>query len=293
MLELKHVFKKYAVNSEYILNDISLKLDKGLISIEGSSGSGKSTLLNLIGLLDKPSKGNIYLDGKDLSKLKKKEIDYYHHKKIGFIFQNYNLIEYLTVYENVTITHKNENVDKILKDLNIYKLKNKKVNKLSGGEKGRVAIARVLVQNPDILLCDEPTGALDSKTGAIIMNILKDISKTKLVIMVTHNHDYSVKYADRIISIKDGKIIKDSKKITKQSKDINEDYKKVHLNIFKLFRIINNNLINKWKRNVLTAIAFSIGLISLLLVLGIRNGFSISLDNYNKDNNNYKSIYSR
>ena len=283
MLELKHVFKKYAVNSEYILNDINLKLDKGLVSIEGSSGSGKSTLLNLIGLLDKPTKGNIYLDGKDLSKLRKKEIDYYHHKKIGFIFQNYNLIEYLTVYENVTITHKSKDVDKILKDLNIYKLKNKKVNKLSGGEKGRVAIARVLVQNPDILLCDEPTGALDSKTGEIIMNILKEISKTKLVIMVTHNHDYSVKYADRIISIKDGKIINDNKKVNKEDMTTNENYKKVHLNVFKIYRIINNNLLNKWKRNVLTAIAFSIGLISLLLVLGIKNGFSISLDNYNKE----------
>ena len=279
MLELKHVFKKYAVNSEYILNDISLKLDKGLISIEGSSGSGKSTLLNLLGLLDKPTKGNIYLDGKDLSRLRKKEIDYFHYKKIGFIFQNYNLIEYLTVYENVTITHNSKDVDKILKDLNIYKLKNKKVNKLSGGEKGRVAIARVLVQNPDILLCDEPTGALDSKTGEIIMNILKEISKTKLVIMVTHNHEYSVKYADRIITIKDGKIINDNKKNNKKTNVINETYKKVHLNIFKLFKIINNNLFNKWKRNILTAIAFSIGLISLLLVLGIRNGFSISLDN--------------
>ena len=283
MLELKHVFKKYAVNSEYILNDVSLKLDKGLISIEGSSGSGKSTLLNLIGLLDKPTKGNIYLDGKDLNKLKKKEIDYYHNKKIGFIFQNYNLIEYLTVYENVTITHNSENVFKILNDLNIIRLRNKKVNKLSGGEKSRVAIARALVQNPDILLCDEPTGALDSKTGEIIMGILKEISKEKLVIMVTHNHDYSVKYADRIISIKDGKIIKDNKKINKTENPTNEQYKKVHFNIFKLFKIINNNLINKWKRNILTAIAFSIGLISLLLVLGIRNGFSISLDNYNKE----------
>ena len=283
MLELKNVFKKYAVNSEYILNDVSLKLDKGLISIEGSSGSGKSTLLNLIGLLDKPTKGNIYLDGKDLNKLKKKEIDYYHNKKIGFIFQNYNLIEYLTVYENVTITHNSDNVFKILNDLNIIRLRNKKVNKLSGGEKSRVAIARALVQNPDILLCDEPTGALDSKTGEIIMGILKEISKEKLVIMVTHNHDYSVKYADRIISIKDGKIIKDDKKINKTENPTNEQYKKVHFNIFKLFKIINNNLINKWKRNILTAIAFSIGLISLLLVLGIRNGFSISLDNYNKE----------
>ena len=283
MLELKHVFKKYAVNSEYILNDINLKLDKGLISIEGSSGSGKSTLLNLIGLLDKPTKGDIYLDGKHLNKLKKKEIDYYHFKKIGFIFQNYNLIEYLTVYENVTITHNSKDVDKILKDLNIYKLKNKKVNKLSGGEKGRVAIARVLVQNPDILLCDEPTGALDSKTGEIIMNILKEISKTKLVIMVTHNHEYSVKYADRIISIRDGEIISDNKKIKDNNKVEIEKYKKVHFNVFKLFKIINNNLFNKWKRNLLTAIAFSIGLISLLLVLGIKNGFSQSLDNYNKE----------
>jgi ABC-type lipoprotein export system ATPase subunit/ABC-type lipoprotein release transport system permease subunit len=283
MLELKHVFKKYAVNSEYILNDINLKLDKGLISIEGTSGSGKSTLLNLIGLLDKPTKGIVSLDGKNLKKLKKKEIDYYHYKKIGFIFQNYNLIEYLTVYENITITHTSNDVDKILKDLNIYKLKNKKVNKLSGGEKGRVAIARVLVQDPDILLCDEPTGALDSKTGEVIMNILKKISKKKLVIMVTHNHDYSVKYADRIISIKDGRIVDDTKQIKKNSTEVKEKYTKVHFKINKLFKIIINNLINKWKRNVLTAIAFSIGLISLLLVLGIRNGFSISLDNYNKE----------
>ena len=243
MLELKHVFKKYAVNSEYILNDINLKLDKGLISIEGTSGSGKSTLLNLIGLLDKPTKGIVSLDGKNLKKLKKKEIDYYHYKKIGFIFQNYNLIEYLTVYENITITHTSNDVDKILKDLNIYKLKNKKVNKLSGGEKGRVAIARVLVQDPDILLCDEPTGALDSKTGEVIMNILKKISKKKLVIMVTHNHDYSVKYADRIISIKDGRIVDDTKPIKKNSIEVKEKYTKVHFKINKLFKIIINNLI--------------------------------------------------
>ena len=182
MLRIKHVFKEY--NNQSVLKDINITLpNKGLISIVGVSGSGKSTLLNLIGGIDKPSKGSIFINNVDVTKLNNKELNWYHNKYLGFIFQSYNLIDYLSVKDNLSLI--NNNYDILLKKLNIYNLKDKKVNLLSGGEKQRVAIARGIMKNPKILLCDEPTGALDSTTSVDIMNILKELSKDRLVIVVT------------------------------------------------------------------------------------------------------------
>nr|MCR4581800.1 ABC transporter ATP-binding protein [Bacilli bacterium] len=275
MLKLKHVCKKY--NKEYILNDINLTLpSKGLVSILGSSGSGKTTLLNIIGGIDKPTSGTISLNNKNINELNNKELDWYHDKYVSFVFQQYNLINYLTVKDNLRLV--NNNYELTLFKLNIYDLKNKKVSELSGGEKQRVALARCLLKNPKLLLCDEPTGALDSTNSIFILDTLKEISKERLVIVITHNEELANTYSDHIIRIKDGKI--DNNIIVKERiQNINVEKVK-HKNIFK---VIVNHVANKWKRNLLISLSFAIGLISLGLVLSITNGFQASLDKEEKN----------
>ena len=270
MLELKHVSKEY--NTQKVLDDINLCLpNKGLISIVGVSGSGKSTLLNVIGGIDKVTEGNIYIDNCNITKFNNKEMDWYHKKYVGFIFQSYNLIEYLSVKDNLLLV--NNNVYHVLKKLNIYHLRNKKVSLLSGGEKQRVAIARGILKNPKILLCDEPTGALDRKSSIIIMEILKELSKDRLVLVVTHDIELANKYSDHIINIKDGKVnrinIKDKVNKTPKIKNSSNNIAGIS---FKHFRY-------KLKRNILISISFAIGLIALGLVLSISNGFKRSLEN--------------
>ena len=276
MLRLKHIYKKYD-NTKNILNDINLILpSKGLISIVGVSGSGKSTLLNLIGGIDKPSKGKIFINNVEVTNFNKYELDWYHDKFVGFIFQHYNLIDYLTVEDNLKLVSNNYNY--ILKKLNIYYLRNKKVSLLSGGEKQRVAIARGVIKNPRILLCDEPTGALDVNSSNIIMNILKDLSKDRLVIVVTHNLDLANKYSNNILRMEDGHLL--------NSINNKDDRVKLHINKVKyknIFKIIINHLLNKKKRNILISISFAIGLIALGLVLSISSGFKKSLDKEEKN----------
>ena len=274
MLQLKHVSKNY--NNNQILNDINITLpSKGLISVVGVSGSGKSTLLNLIGGLDKTDEGDIIVNNKNITSFKERELDWYHDKYIGFIFQNYNLIEYLTVEENLKlITNKYEY---ILKKLNIYDLKDMKVSLLSGGEKQRVAIARGILKNPKILLCDEPTGALDNNNSIEIMNILKKLSKDMLVIVVTHDIKLAEEYSDKILTIEDGYI---------EPVDLGDRFNNITITKPKeknVFDIIYNHLRNKKKRNSLISISFAIGLIALGFVLSISNGFKASLDNEEKN----------
>ena len=211
MLEIENINKSYSKQKD-VLNNISLSFDKGLVCILGKSGSGKSTLLNILGSLDKAD-GSIYVDGKDISKLKEKELDYYRNTYVGFIFQDFNLIEDYTVYENIVLPLKlqnkkidNDKIDSYLKRLGIYEYKNRKPSELSGGERQRVAILRAIIKNPKILLADEATGNLDSKTGIEVMELLKEISNDRLVILVTHNIEYANKYADKIIKIEDGKV---------------------------------------------------------------------------------------
>lgn len=224
-LELMHVYKDYklAGKEKYTaLSDINVSFEKGeLVSIIGESGSGKSTLMNLIGGLDSDYQGIINIGGKDLKNFKDKQLDDYRKKKIGFVFQSFNLIPHLSVLDNVTIpltlsnikeSEKNEKAIKILTQLGLKEHIKKKPTQLSGGQKQRVAIARALINDPDIILADEPTGALDSSTTLQILNILKDIADDgKLVIMVTHSEKVA-KISSRIVEISDGKIIRDEKK---------------------------------------------------------------------------------
>ena len=273
MLEIQHVYKKY--NKDYILKDINLKLpNHGLVSIIGESGSGKSTLLNLIGGLDKVSDGNIILNNNDITKYSSRELEDYYKNDLGFLFQSYNLVEYLTVKDNLSLI--SNDYDELLDKLNISHLKNNKVNTLSGGEKARVSLVRALLMKPSILLCDEPTGALDIKNSYEVMDILKELSKDILIIVVTHNKELANTYSDIIVELKDGVV--NNYNVINKTKDIKINK---HINKYRLSKILNiviNHFNNKRKRNIITSIAFSIGLISLGIVLSISSGFKSSLE---------------
>lgn len=284
MILIKKINKKYKNEKRKALNNISVKLpDTGLIFITGESGSGKSTLLNIIGGLDKPDSGDIIVDGKNLFKLQDSEIDFYHKQYISFIYQQYNLIKHATVSDNITIFNNNKDYKKILDYVGLNGYENKMVNELSGGEQQRVSIARALIKDSRIILCDEPTGALDDENGKKIMEILKDMSKTRLIIVVTHNNAFSNIYADRILHMKDGEIISDNKdnpqsKISKVFKLYKCNY---HFN--SILSIIRSSLKYQKKRNILMTLAISFGLSSLLTVLSINSGFKTSITNLEEE----------
>ncbi|WP_292460140.1 ABC transporter ATP-binding protein [Methanothermococcus sp.] len=225
MITLKNVIKSYIMGEEiiYALNNVSLKIDEGeFVSIMGPSGSGKSTLLNIIGCLDKPDKGEVYIDNVKTNDLNDNQLTEIRRMKIGFVFQQFNLIPLLSALENVELPlifkyrsymsseDKRKRALECLKMAELdEKFANHKPNQLSGGQQQRVAIARALANNPPILLCDEPTGALDSKTGGKVMELLKKLNKSgKTVVVVTHDINVG-KVADRIINIRDGKIVEE------------------------------------------------------------------------------------
>lgn len=295
MIRLERINKSY--KEEKVLKDINVSFrDKDFVCILGPSGSGKTTLLNLIGGNDLPTSGHVYIDNNDLLKI---NLDYYHNEYISFIFQSYNLINNLSIYDNVTLGLRltNKFVDKakimnILKDLKLKNAKTKASN-LSGGEKQRVAIARCLVSDSKIILADEPTGALDSVNSHKIMQILKELSKTKLVIVVTHNEKLANQYASRIIKINDGKIVSDTNPYN-EVKEEKITFKKPKLKLVDLLKICLMNLKTKKSRNILTIIAFSIGLFSLSLVLAISTGFKSELKNLETNSlYNYPLVISR
>ena len=225
MIEIKNLTKIYRTNKydEVVaLNDINLTLpNNGLVFVLGKSGSGKSTLLNVLGMLDEITSGDILFDGVSISKLKE---DLYRNEYVGFIFQDYSLIENLTVKENIELSlllkgeEDNGRVSEVLKLIDLEGFENRKISTLSAGQKQRVAIARGYIKKPKILLCDEPTGNLDSVTSSQILDLLKTLSKDTLVVVVSHNRDDATEYADRVIEIKDGKIFKDTEKSKKVSK---------------------------------------------------------------------------
>ncbi len=218
IIEIKNLYKTYTVKGAEPLNaieDLSLNVKEGeFVAIKGVSGSGKTTLLNIIGTLDSPTKGSVKILGKEISKMKPGQLAAFRNDNIGFVLQDFALIPYNTGYENIEVpllfTHKKINhkemIEKIAKDIEIENLLNQKVNTMSGGQKQRVAIARALVNDPKIILADEPTGALDNKTKKIIIDMLRSVADSgKTVIMVTHD-DKAASVADRIITISDGKI---------------------------------------------------------------------------------------
>lgn len=222
MIKIVSLVKTYGQDLEKItaLNGVSLEIkDNCMFAIIGDSGSGKSTLLNIIGGLDRANSGSVFVDDVEVTKLEEKELRHYRNKTIGFIFQSFFLEPKLTVLDNVTMPsiiagvakkEREEKAKLILEKLNIDKYMNKKSSDLSGGEKQRVAIARALINDPKIIIADEPTGNLDSKNSENVMEILKEISKEKTVIVVTHNKDYAKNYADSIIELVDGKIKEES-----------------------------------------------------------------------------------
>ncbi len=257
--------------------------------------AGKTTLLNIIGGLDRYTTGDLIINGKSTKKFKDRDWDAYRNYKVGFIFQSYNLISHQTVLSNVELAltiggiSKKERKQRAIKALEEVGLKdhiNKKPNQLSGGQMQRVAIARALVNNPDIILADEPTGALDTKTSVQVMEILKKISKDKLIIMVTHNPELAEKYSSRIIRILDGTITEDSDPVVENISEEKVDTKKIKRTSMKLwtaFRLSLNNLLTKKGRTILVSFAGSIGIIGIALVQAISNGFQGYVDSIQED----------
>lgn len=295
MLKLKNIKKSYKTDTftQNALEDVSLTFRKSeFVAILGPSGSGKTTLLNIIGGLDRYDSGDLIINNKSTKKFKDTEWDSYRNNCVGFIFQSYNLISHISILANVEMgmtlsgVSKKERRKKAIEVLERVGLKdhiNKKPNQLSGGQMQRVAIARALANDPDIILADEPTGALDSKTSVQIMDLIKEISKDKLVIMVTHNSDLANEYASRIIELKDGKIINDSNPIKKD--DVEHEYKikKTAMNFLTALSLSFNNIKTKKGRTILTAFASSIGIIGIAIILSLSNGFDKQIDKFETD----------
>lgn len=287
MLQIKNIKKQYQTGDliQKALDGVSLNLrDNEFVAILGPSGSGKTTLLNIIGGLDHYDEGDLIINSISTSKYTDRDWDSYRNHTIGFVFQSYNLIPHQTLLANVELAltisgiSKNERRQRALKALEDVGLKeqaNKIPNQLSGGQMQRVAIARALVNNPDILLADEPTGALDSKTSIQVMDLLKEVAKDRLVVMVTHNPELAYKYATRIVELKDGKIISDSDPFediddTKPIKYNNMG--KSSMSLMMSLQLSFNNLKTKKARTILTAFAGSIGIIGIALILSISTG---------------------
>ncbi len=314
MLRLKDIEKTYKMGDleTHALKGINLEFRKSeFVSILGPSGCGKTTLLNIIGGLDKYSSGDLIINEKSTKEYKDKDWDAYRNHSIGFVFQSYNLIPHQTVLENVELAltlsgvskeERKKRATEVLKKVGLEdKLKNKP-NQLSGGQMQRVAIARALVNDPEIILADEPTGALDTVSSVQIMELLKEISKDKLIIMVTHNPDLAKEYSTRIVSLLDGKVTGDtnsfdSKTLEKQEKqllsvaddstltksELKKKNKKRRMSFFTAFMLSLKNLLTKKGRTILVTFAGSIGIIGIALILAISSGFSGYIDRMQQD----------
>ena len=296
MLQLKDIVKKYNTGGTEVevLKKVNISFrESEFVSILGASGSGKTTLLNIIGGLDKYSSGDMLLMGRSTKEFTDRDWDSYRNGTIGFVFQSYNLIGHLSVIENVKLalsisgeSNKENDIKakKALEDVGLGDHLYKKPNQLSGGQMQRVAIARALVTNPKVILADEPTGALDSKTSVQIMELIKEISKEKLVIMVTHNPELARKYSDRIVSVKDGEIIEDTKPYIEQEGNNGYELKKTAMTFSSAIKSSFKNLLTKKFRSLMTVVASSIGIISIGLVLAISSGMDKYIQTMQNEN---------
>ena len=301
MLQLKNITKKYLSGDNEVnaLKGINLEFrESEFVSILGQSGSGKTTLLNIIGGLDRYTSGDLVINGKTTKEFKDKDWDTYRNHSVGFVFQSYNLIPHQTVLSNVELALTISGVSKeerkrrakeALEKVGLGDQLNKKPNQMSGGQMQRVAIARALVNDPDILLADEPTGALDSQTSEQVMEILKEISKDRLIIMVTHNPNLAEKYSSRIIRLLDGNITDDtnpyhaSEKDIEKAKNKKEKSGKASMKFGTAVRLSLNNLMTKKGRTFLTAFAGSIGIIGIALILSLSHGMQSYIDRVEED----------
>ena len=273
MLQIKNISKQYKTGDliQNALKNVSLNFrDNEFVSILGPSGSGKTTLLNIIGGLDRYDKGDLIINNVSTQKYKDRDWDSYRNHTIGFVFQSYNLIPHQTVLANVELAltisgvSKKERKKRALSALDQVGLKDqahKKPTQMSGGQMQRVAIARALVNNPDILLADEPTGALDTHTSVQVMELLKEVAKDRLVIMVTHNPELAQAYSTRIVNLKDGEILGDSNPFNPDDKNMekpkHKNLGKSSMSIFTAFSLSLNNLLTKKGRTILTSFAAS------------------------------------
>lgn len=296
MLKLKNIKKDYKTGDfiQHALKNISVSFRKNeFVAILGPSGSGKTTLLNIIGGLDRYDSGDLIIDGKSTKSFKDKDWDAYRNHAVGFIFQSYNLISHISVLENVEMgmtlsgisaAERRRKALELLEKVGLKDHAHKRPNQLSGGQMQRVAIARALANNPKIILADEPTGALDSKTSTQIMELIKEIAKDKLVIMVTHNAELAKDYASRIVSMKDGVILDDTDSYDDENKRSGElSIKKTSMSLLSALKLSFNNIKTKKGRTALTAFASSIGIIGIALILSLSNGFNKEVEEFEEN----------
>ena len=293
MLELKKITKIYEVagSNQKALNKIDIKFRRSeFVSILGQSGSGKTTLLNIIGGLDEYTSGDLIINGVSTKNYTDRDWDTYRNHRVGFVFQSYNLIPHQTALQNVELALTLSGIGKeerrkrsiaVLKKVGLEKQMHKRPNQMSGGQMQRIAIARALVNDPDILLADEPTGALDSETSLQVLDLLKDIAKDKLVIMVTHNPELAVNYSTRIVKLLDGEITDDTNPFDGNEEEVVESsskHQKTQMSFKTALSLSLNNLMTKKGRTILTAFAGSIGIIGIALILSLSHGIQKYID---------------
>lgn len=295
MLELKDIKKAYLVGDikTEALKGISVAFrEKEFVAILGPSGCGKTTCLNIIGGLDRYDSGDLIIKGKSTKKFSEREWDAYRNNSIGFVFQSYNLITHLSIVQNVELgmtlsgvpaAEKHQRALDVLEKVGLKEHLHKRPNQLSGGQMQRVAIARALANDPEILLCDEPTGALDTATSIQIMDLLKEVSKEKLVIMVTHNPELADRYADRIIRFKDGELVDDTHPHQERPKPDSFLLKRTSMKFRTALNLSFNNIRTKKGRTFLTAFASSIGIIGIAVILSLSSGFQTQIDSFQSD----------
>lgn len=294
MLQVRNISKKYQTGDlvQQALNDVSLDLrDNEFVSILGPSGSGKTTLLNVIGGLDRYDSGDLIINGTSTREYRDRDWDAYRNHTIGFVFQSYNLIPHQSILANVELaltiggvsrSERRERAKKALEEVGLGNQVHKRPGQLSGGQMQRVAVARALVNDPDVLLADEPTGALDSETSIQVMELLKRVAERKLVVMVTHNGELAERYSTRIVKLRDGRITDDSNPFTAdQSQQAAEPQPmgRAKMSFATSLTLSFNNLWTKKGRTILTAFAGSIGIIGIALILSLSSG----VNNYISD----------